>query len=411
MFWETLWALILGFTLSGAVQAFVLAGGDAAGAGRPRPAARSRRATRLRHGVVELLVRGVGDGEVAVPEGRRLRLRDGLHVRLDEPRDRARHRALRAAWAGSSRSREFVGGAIMIVLCSWLAGYVLKRRELEAARARLGERRARARLADRHGAGVAGAADARRAGWSDAASYTIADITMLRKELRDRLRRRRLPRGARADGASGTTCSSTGTASGPALENVIVGPFIAFISFVCSIGNVPMAAALWHGGISFGGVISFIFADLIALPLVLIYRKYYGGRLTLRLARWLLGRDGRGRARGRGPLPRRSASIPTTRPETVVPTELRVELHDVPQHRLPARARRPLLAGPEPGAPRRRRRLRASTPSAGCRWRWRTPPPTRCTATATYYFCSDHCRQRFEADPARRASVEQPLLS
>src|SRR5947208_4214594 len=67
------------------------------------------------------------------------------------------------------------------------------------------------------------------------------------------------------------------------VENVIVGPFIAFISFVCSVGNVPMAAALWKGGISFGGVISFIFADLIALPLVLIYRKYYGPRLALRL--------------------------------------------------------------------------------------------------------------------------------
>src|SRR5206468_5034008 len=67
------------------------------------------------------------------------------------------------------------------------------------------------------------------------------------------------------------------------VQNVLVGPFIAFISFVCSIGNVPMAAALWHGGISFGGVIAFIFADLIALPLVLIYRKYYGNRLALRL--------------------------------------------------------------------------------------------------------------------------------
>jgi YHS domain-containing protein/uncharacterized membrane protein YraQ (UPF0718 family) len=67
------------------------------------------------------------------------------------------------------------------------------------------------------------------------------------------------------------------------VENTIVGPFIAFISFVCSIGNVPMAAALWHGGISFGGVISFIFADLIALPLVMIYRKYYGTKLALRL--------------------------------------------------------------------------------------------------------------------------------
>ena len=67
------------------------------------------------------------------------------------------------------------------------------------------------------------------------------------------------------------------------IENAIVGPVIAFLSFVCSIGNVPLAAALWKGGISFGGVISFIFADLLAAPLVLIYRRYYGGALTLRL--------------------------------------------------------------------------------------------------------------------------------
>ena len=53
------------------------------------------------------------------------------------------------------------------------------------------------------------------------------------------------------------------------------------ISFVCSIGNVPLAAVLWNGGISFGGVISFIFADLIVLPVLLIYRKYYGTRMAL----------------------------------------------------------------------------------------------------------------------------------
>src|SRR5204862_7730997 len=70
------------------------------------------------------------------------------------------------------------------------------------------------------------------------------------------------------------------------VENVVVGPFIALASFVCSIGNVPLAAALWKGGISFGGVISFIFADLIAFPLLLIYRKYYGTRLALRLLVW-----------------------------------------------------------------------------------------------------------------------------
>jgi uncharacterized membrane protein YraQ (UPF0718 family) len=68
------------------------------------------------------------------------------------------------------------------------------------------------------------------------------------------------------------------------IENALVGPFVAVISFVCSIGNVPLAAALWKDGISFGGVLAFVFADLITLPLLLIYRKIYGGRLTLRLA-------------------------------------------------------------------------------------------------------------------------------
>ena len=61
----------------------------------------------------------------------------------------------------------------------------------------------------------------------------------------------------------------------------VVGHIVAMLSFVCSIGNVPLAAVLWNGGISFGGVISFIFADLIVLPILNIYRKYYGGRMTL----------------------------------------------------------------------------------------------------------------------------------
>jgi len=64
----------------------------------------------------------------------------------------------------------------------------------------------------------------------------------------------------------------------------LVGPIVAILSFVCSIGNVPLAAVLWNGGISFGGVISFIFADLLILPILVIYRKYYGGRMALFLA-------------------------------------------------------------------------------------------------------------------------------
>src|SRR5436190_20421053 len=60
----------------------------------------------------------------------------------------------------------------------------------------------------------------------------------------------------------------------------LIGPLVAMLSFVCSIGNVPLAAVLWNGGISFGGVIAFIFADLIVLPVLDIYRKYYGWRMS-----------------------------------------------------------------------------------------------------------------------------------
>jgi uncharacterized protein len=70
----------------------------------------------------------------------------------------------------------------------------------------------------------------------------------------------------------------------PTLENVIIGPIIAVLSFVCSVGNVPLAAVLWSGGISFAGVLAFLFADLIVLPILAIYRKYYGTRFTVRIS-------------------------------------------------------------------------------------------------------------------------------
>ena len=133
------------------------------------------------------------------------------------------------------------------------------------------------------------------------------------------------------------------------VENVVVGPFIAIISFVCSIGNVPLAAALWHGGISFGGVISFIFADLITFPLLLIYRRYYGTRLTLRMlvVFWAvmsiagLVTEGIFTAAG---------LVPTSRPTQVAPGPLLVELHHLSQHRLPGPVRSALLGLPQPGA-------------------------------------------------------------
>jgi uncharacterized protein len=72
----------------------------------------------------------------------------------------------------------------------------------------------------------------------------------------------------------------------PALGTVwgpMIGPIIAALTFVCSVGNIPLAVVLWNGGISFGGVVSFIFGDLIIIPILNIYRKYYGGRMSLYL--------------------------------------------------------------------------------------------------------------------------------
>src|SRR5215472_5122020 len=68
---------------------------------------------------------------------------------------------------------------------------------------------------------------------------------------------------------------------GAKLWGPLIGPVVAILSFVCSIGNVPLAVVLWKGGISFGGVIAFIFADLIIAPILNIYRKYYGPRMAL----------------------------------------------------------------------------------------------------------------------------------
>ena len=72
------------------------------------------------------------------------------------------------------------------------------------------------------------------------------------------------------------------------LENAVVGPVIAILSFVCSVGNIPLAAVLWNNGISFGGVVAFIFADLITIPMVLVYREYYGWKPALVYAGYLL---------------------------------------------------------------------------------------------------------------------------
>ncbi|GAA2502626.1 hypothetical protein GCM10009858_45970 [Terrabacter carboxydivorans] len=181
---------------------------------------------------------------------------------------------------------EFVGGAVMIALLALVLPRAVPTALLEQARERLtGGTSAGVEAADDNEAAEAGSATRlrSRAGWSDAAGYAISDLSMLRKEL---------VIGFVVAGLASVAVpvwvwqalflTGSGWLSG--VENVIVGPVLAFLSFVCSVGNVPLGAALWKGGISFGGVVAFIFADLLALPLVLIYRKFYGTRLAVRLS-------------------------------------------------------------------------------------------------------------------------------
>src|SRR5207245_5326201 len=125
--------------------------------------------------------------------------------------------------------------------------------------------------------------------WADAASYTMEDLLMHRQEMLAWY----LVAGFLAvlgPNSVWNTIFFHGHVFATSVENVMVGPLIAIVSFVCSIGNVPLAAALWKGGISFGGVVSFIFADLITFPLLLIYRRFYGWAMTLRIlaAFWLV---------------------------------------------------------------------------------------------------------------------------
>ena len=163
---------------------------------------------------------------------------------------------------------EFFGGAIMIILLKLLIPRLIPATLIESSRKGLEK--------------PVTVNSTRKANWHDAAGYTIGDFKMLRYELIIGF----LVAGLAAKLVPASFWNAlflSGNGILTTIQNVIIGPVIAFISFVCSVGNIPLAATLWHGGISFGGTIAFIFADLIALPLVLIYRKYYGTKLAIRL--------------------------------------------------------------------------------------------------------------------------------
>jgi uncharacterized membrane protein YraQ (UPF0718 family)/YHS domain-containing protein len=177
---------------------------------------------------------------------------------------------------------EYVGGLVMIVLMALLLRlFVSPRLEAQA--------REHAQEADpghqHHAAGERLSWRERltsSSAWSDVAHNFRGDWQMLYKEITVGF----VLAGFIAQLGNGFFNSlflkHTGGVLG-AVENVIVGPIIAVLSFVCSVGNVPLAAVLWSGGISFAGVLAFLFADLIVLPIIAIYRKYYGTAYALRI--------------------------------------------------------------------------------------------------------------------------------
>lgn len=116
----------------------------------------------------------------------------------------------------------------------------------------------------------------RRENWAHVADAFVMDVLMLWKEILIGFLIAGLLMALVPDDWWKSLFITHGSSPVRLIENAIVGPLIAIASFVCSIGNIPLASLLWSNGISFGGVISFIYADLIIIPLILIYRKYYG---------------------------------------------------------------------------------------------------------------------------------------
>ena len=263
MFYGTFWALVFGFTLSGAIQAFVTKNRMERTLGDHSPkviakasflGAVSSSCSYAASALAKSLISKGADFTAAMVfmfASTNLVLELGLILWV------------LIGWQFALA--EFIGGAIMIVLLTILLPRIFK--DIKSGPRAL-------QMADEMPSG--------RATWKDACGYTVGDFTMVRVELLV---------GFIVAGLATIVPVTfwnklflTGHGFISSVENALISPFIAFISFVCSVGNVPLGAALWHSGISFGGTIAFIYADLLAAPLVLIYRKYYGGKVALRLA-------------------------------------------------------------------------------------------------------------------------------
>jgi uncharacterized membrane protein YraQ (UPF0718 family)/YHS domain-containing protein len=161
---------------------------------------------------------------------------------------------------------QIVGGGVLVILLIALVSLSFRHTRV----ARLSER-----IADEESNSENAPSADLRDRLSISARYTWGDLTMVRKELVIGF----VVAGFISVHVPGSWWNHIfvhGHGAWTVLENVIVAPLVSVVAFVCSVGNVPLAAALWGHGVAFGGVIAFLFADLVTFPLLMIYRRYYG---------------------------------------------------------------------------------------------------------------------------------------
>jgi uncharacterized membrane protein YraQ (UPF0718 family) len=283
MFWQILWALILGFALSAAVQAVVSKQEmqrllpDASPRSLARATVLGAASSSCSYAAVALarsLFRKGADFTAAIGfEFASTNLVIELGIIM----------TLLLGWQFTLA--EFVGGPLMIVLLALVFRVFLKRRLVDEAReqadrGRLGRMEGHAEMdMSVHNARPLWRRLTSREGFTSTANYFVMDWAAIWIDIVGGL----LIAGALAAWVPESWWQSLFLENHDTLAKFwgpIIGPVVAIISFVCSIGNVPLAAVLWNGGISFGGVIAFIFADLIVLPILDIYRKYYGWRMA-----------------------------------------------------------------------------------------------------------------------------------
>jgi uncharacterized membrane protein YraQ (UPF0718 family) len=179
---------------------------------------------------------------------------------------------------------EFVGGPLMVILMALLFRLFLSRKLVAEARTQAdkglkGKMEGHAEMDMSVTQGSVWQRITSKNGFTATSHYFVMDLLAVWKDIAGGL----LIAGALAAWVPNDFWKEFFLVSHPVAAKVwgpIVGPIVAVVSFVCSVGNIPLAAVLWNGGISFGGVIAFIYADLIVLPIIDIYRKYYGWKVA-----------------------------------------------------------------------------------------------------------------------------------